>query len=92
MIVQGFSRVALVVAASALITACGTLGSESRLRAPNYASPVGTNAWEVRCGVNTVYVEHNRLEQFYKDDGERKSYVEFCDEVNDAGIKSRNRR
>jgi len=92
MFTKGSIRVAWVVAAGLVLSACGTLDGDSRLRAPNYASPVGTNAWEVRCGVNTVYVEHNRMEQFYKDDGSRKSYTEFCGEVNDAGIKSRNRR
>lgn len=91
MYVQGSVHALLAVCAVALLSACGTM-SDSRLRAPNYASPVGTDAWEVRCGVNTVYVEHNRLEQFYKEDGTRKSYVEFCSEVNDAGIKSRNQR
>lgn len=89
---QGSVRITALVAATLLLGACGTLSSDSRLRAPNYASPVGTDAWEVRCGVNTVYVEHNRLEQFYKDDGSRKSYMEFCAEVNDAGIKARNQR
>lgn len=88
---QHSGRALLAVAAALMLSACGTL-SEPRFRAPNYASPVGTNAWEVRCGVNTVYVEHDRLEQFYNDDGSRKSFVEFCSEVNDAGIKSRNRR
>lgn len=91
MFIQGSGRALLAIATAITLSACGTL-SESRPRAPNYASPVGTDAWEVRCGVNTVYVEHDRLEQFYKDDGSRKSYVEFCSEVNDAGIKARNQR
>ncbi|MGQ9424646.1 hypothetical protein ACXYTJ_01715 [Gilvimarinus sp. F26214L] len=76
-----FSGVILLTLPLAL-AGCGTFsGGSERLRAPNYASPVGLDKWEVNCGRNRIIVDDDHLDQFYEDDGTAKSYTEFCEDA-----------
>lgn len=50
-----------------------------RLRVPNYASPVGTDSWEVNCGNNVFIIDDDAMDEFYKSDGTAKTYMEFCE-------------
>ncbi|MCW8194079.1 hypothetical protein F6455_04685 [Proteobacteria bacterium 005FR1] len=83
---------ASAVALSLALGACGTFQNDSqRLRAPNYASPVGANNWEVKCGRDVILIDDDSLDDFYNADGTVKTYIEFCQEAQPSLIKDRNR-
>lgn len=72
----------------AVLSGCSYLQSgEPGLRAPNYASPVGTNYWQVTCGPNKIYIDYNELDTFYNEDGSQKTYMEFCRETEASRIR-----
>lgn len=71
-----------------ILPGCGYVQEgEPRPRAPNYASPIGTDYWEVTCGPNKIYFERNELDSFYNADGSQKSYTEFCRDVDASRIR-----
>jgi hypothetical protein len=66
-----------------------TADSAARRSLPDYAVPVGIQAWAVTCGNATVTGDWNQSGGFYSVDGSLKSRERFCD---DMQARSRIRR
>lgn len=82
--VRGLALVAMLAALSAC---AGIEDPGSGPRAPNYASPLGNNDWEVSCGRQSVFIDDSALDEFYNEDGSRKTYMEFCAEAEPSLIR-----
>ncbi|MEX1033310.1 MAG: hypothetical protein WDZ30_08115 [Cellvibrionaceae bacterium] len=76
---------------SMVLVACGSLPGNERLRAPNYASPVSADRWEVSCGRNRIIIDDDSMDEFYNSDGSTKSYMDFCRD-NEASLIRRRAR
>jgi hypothetical protein len=80
----------LAIVLPVFFSACGVMQNGGReLRAPNYASPVGADNWEVNCGRDVAIIDDDSLDEFYNPDGSVKTYIEFCQELEPSLIKDR---
>lgn len=88
MYVRRAAVVGTAVGLSLALAACGAMpGERQELRAPNYASPIGVDKWEVNCGRNRIIIDDDSLDEFYDYDGSVKSYMQFCREAEPSAIK-----
>ena len=61
-----------------VLVACASDPNNTVRRPPAYATPVGVDDFEVRCGASRVITPYFSVDIYYKEDGTAKTREEFC--------------